>query len=352
MRGFEENNQLTVGEVLEALSPEYDTLLQTETDALQEKRVLQTAKVLQVVVGAKSLVQVLHAQWEVLAESINAGCCRCADVADTGCFRVACVRCYKRLAQVVQDGCQPVVLVHPRQEACSELQASLQVPCEFVGHDAHLLPHMHERRAALEQYLSSLNKLRHLFPVYLEPRFFVVAATSRRRLQLIHVHSFLVLAHNFPSHGKTLNEFFAFSRVILLQSQLEKLCLEACEALSEVFGATEGQSQGPVGVVISLALQFHVAAPAHVAAQAKVLVDDGLHVLFGLGGRAVPEVACFELAQNFETGDAPLLELFQGDITSGRDIVEVQTVRVCLLCEGGFGELPFPTVEDIAPFWI
>jgi len=57
--------ELIVGKALERLTPEKDTLIQAEANALEEQSILKTAKMFQVVILAKCCVKTTHAQGKV-----------------------------------------------------------------------------------------------------------------------------------------------------------------------------------------------------------------------------------------------------------------------------------------------
>ena len=60
----------------EALAPEHERLVDAQPNALEEQAVLQTAKVLQVVVRLQVIVQITHAHWEMeLGEHVDHVCC-------------------------------------------------------------------------------------------------------------------------------------------------------------------------------------------------------------------------------------------------------------------------------------
>ena len=50
----------------EAVAPEAQRFVEGEPDALEKERVLQTAKVLEVRAGVEGVLEVRHAEWEVL----------------------------------------------------------------------------------------------------------------------------------------------------------------------------------------------------------------------------------------------------------------------------------------------
>lgn len=58
--------EFTLGESSESLTPEHNALVEGETDTLQEKGILKTAKMLQVTVFPECHVQISHTQREVL----------------------------------------------------------------------------------------------------------------------------------------------------------------------------------------------------------------------------------------------------------------------------------------------
>ena len=60
------SNSHTVGNELEALPPEHYTLLEIQSDPLEEKCILQPPKMLEVIVLPQLAMEVLHAQWKVL----------------------------------------------------------------------------------------------------------------------------------------------------------------------------------------------------------------------------------------------------------------------------------------------
>lgn len=67
--------ECVVRDLVEAAPPEHERLLEVESDALQEQRVLKTTVVFEVGIAAKRPVQVRHAGREMLRKVINvAGC--------------------------------------------------------------------------------------------------------------------------------------------------------------------------------------------------------------------------------------------------------------------------------------
>jgi hypothetical protein len=89
--------ELTVGYQFEGFSPEDDALLHVQADAFQEERVLQSALVLEMAVLAQFTVQVLHAEREVRAQTINATGVDVRDVVDAAVLVVRSIRRHEGL---------------------------------------------------------------------------------------------------------------------------------------------------------------------------------------------------------------------------------------------------------------
>lgn len=71
--------ELVVCKALEGLAPEDDTLLERQSDPLEEERVLKTAVMLEMVVLAQRHVQTAHAEWKMLGQLVDIiGCDRSA----------------------------------------------------------------------------------------------------------------------------------------------------------------------------------------------------------------------------------------------------------------------------------
>lgn len=87
----------TICDKLEGFAPEDDALLHVQTNALQEKRVLQSALVLQVAVLAQLAMQVLHAKREVRTQTVDAASMNIGNIANSAVLVVRCVRCDERL---------------------------------------------------------------------------------------------------------------------------------------------------------------------------------------------------------------------------------------------------------------
>jgi hypothetical protein len=85
--------RLTICDQLESFPPEDNALLHVQSNTLEEKRVLQSALMLQVTVLPQLAVQVLHTKREVRAQSVNTASVNVGDVTDSAIIGVGCVRC-------------------------------------------------------------------------------------------------------------------------------------------------------------------------------------------------------------------------------------------------------------------
>jgi hypothetical protein len=63
--------ELVVGHQLEASAPKHNAFFEAEADAFEKERVLQATKVFEVGVATEGLVEVLHAEGEVLGEGVD-----------------------------------------------------------------------------------------------------------------------------------------------------------------------------------------------------------------------------------------------------------------------------------------
>jgi hypothetical protein len=95
--GFQGAERYTICDKFEGFAPEDNALLHVQTNALQEKRILQSALVLQVAVLAQLAVQILHAKREVRTQTVDAAGVDVGDIADSAVLVIRCVRCDERL---------------------------------------------------------------------------------------------------------------------------------------------------------------------------------------------------------------------------------------------------------------
>lgn len=104
--------EFVVGHELEGAPPEDDAFFQTEADAFEEERVLQTAVVLEVRVCAQRHVQVLHAEGEVLGECIDCAGVDGREAVDVGVGGgIGGFGGGKGLGEMGEDGCEAIVFV-------------------------------------------------------------------------------------------------------------------------------------------------------------------------------------------------------------------------------------------------
>jgi hypothetical protein len=100
-----------VGDLAERGPPEDEALLQVESDALEEERVLQPPEVLEVCVAPERPVQVRHAHGEVLRQVVHVARSDLGPLDRRPGARVARVWSDKVLREVVEDGGEAVVFV-------------------------------------------------------------------------------------------------------------------------------------------------------------------------------------------------------------------------------------------------
>jgi hypothetical protein len=191
-----------------------------------------------------------------------------------------------------------------RQGEGSYFQGLVQ-PLRELGHDqADLLPHGHVREAALQEHLAPLDELRHALPLDLEvPILLLQAGLFRgpraRRAELLRQLGALALADGLPAEAQSGRELLALAGVVELVAQAEQRRLEAREAAAQVLGASEGEPQDEVRVMVGAALGLERRrARRVVGVQRQVLVEQRLHVLLRLLLGLVAERAGLELGED------------------------------------------------------
>jgi hypothetical protein len=98
-------------DLAEAAPPEDQTLLEVESNALEEQGVLQSAEMLEMGIFSKGSVEMGHASWEMLWEVVDVAC---GDLGAVWCWSAGHVRGVggnEVLGKVVEDGSESVVLV-------------------------------------------------------------------------------------------------------------------------------------------------------------------------------------------------------------------------------------------------
>jgi hypothetical protein len=129
-----------------------------------------------------------------------------------------------------------------------------------------------------------------------------------------------------------------------------------------------------VGVVVLLALIFQAlvcgaGGRGGIRGKRKEFLEKRCDVGRRLGGGFVAIRACFDFGQNcvrlvgrkyhicsnahtLQPINGPLLELFEGDFSSRRCIIDVHAMGIVLLLECCSGKLPFLVINDSPPFRI
>lgn len=125
--------ELVVRHIVEALPPEHQRLLERQTDAFEEERILQTAKMLEVGVFGEGDLKVAHTEWEVLGEAGD-GIGSDRGTRHTAVARVVIGAAWggEVLGEMVEDGRKAVVFVQTGKCACSELVCGVS-ECEYFS---------------------------------------------------------------------------------------------------------------------------------------------------------------------------------------------------------------------------
>jgi len=114
--------EFLVGDELEAAAPEDEAFVEAEADAFEEEGVLQTPVVLEMRVVAQSVVQVAHAEGEVLGQCVDAVCGDGGETVDVGVGGgVGGVGRCEGLGEVGEDGGEAVVFVEAGEGAGCQL---------------------------------------------------------------------------------------------------------------------------------------------------------------------------------------------------------------------------------------
>lgn len=113
--------ELIIRKPLESLAPENYTLVQGEANALQKQRILQTSKMLKMVILAQCHVQIAHAERKVLGQRINRRRCNGSALHNAFFVRVNRFGAAETLGKMVQYRSQAVIFVQSRQGAARQL---------------------------------------------------------------------------------------------------------------------------------------------------------------------------------------------------------------------------------------
>ncbi len=107
-----------------------------------------------------------------------------------------------------------------------------------------------------------------------------------------------------------------------------------------------------MAVVVFLSLGLQSRGPGCGGRQREVFVEKGLHMCCCLRRGFVSKRAGFNLGQDSQTIDSPLLELFERDISGRRCNIEIQSVLVFKILVHRRRELPFPIIEARPSLWV
>ncbi len=104
----------------------------------------------------------------------------------------------------------------------THLQRWFQSPRKLRQNHTHLFPYGYVRLPHLDQYPSTLDQLRHAFPIEFKPRFvFEAFNTGGTSEQLRRPSLFFILPYRLPIEFQTLHERLSFTSIILLKPKSE-----------------------------------------------------------------------------------------------------------------------------------
>ena len=112
-----------VGNKSEGVTPENEAVVHGETKSFEEKRILESAKVLQVAVLPEVEVQIAHTEGEVMRECIDRGSVDRSAGKDGIRVREVGVGSGEVFGEVQQDRSEAIVFIEARERTSGELWA-------------------------------------------------------------------------------------------------------------------------------------------------------------------------------------------------------------------------------------